>query len=186
MNMRLKNIAEVQFGSVVKTRAKGDVPCLQVSNITQVGNLDFEKTYYLAEKASADIFLLPSKSIVLPAKGQKFSCALISSSQSEQYAASSSLFVIRIIVDTVIPEYLHWYLNRSKIKWELEAVATGSNISSLSIKELRNLKVRVPDLEIQLKIVELKSMQVKESELIQELSNKRKILIEAITKELIQ
>ncbi|MEQ9277942.1 MAG: restriction endonuclease subunit S [Balneola sp.] len=184
--MKLEQIAEISFGSVTKTSSKGRVPCLQVVNITTDGNLDFDKTYYAEGKAENAVSLLPLSSIVLPAKGQKFSSAIISIEQSNTFEASSSLFVIRIKSRSVVPEYLHWYLNRSKIKWRLESVAVGSNISSLSIKELRSLRIEVPELEVQKKIVELKKMQEKELLLIQKLGQKRKKLIEAITKELIQ
>lgn len=186
MKMKLNQISEVNFGSVIKTGSKGRIPCLQVANISTDGDLDFDKTYYVVGKIGGDHFLLPSNSIVLPAKGQKFSSALIHEEQSNTFVASSSLFVIQINTSSIIPEYLHWYLNRTKIKSRLESLSTGSNISSLSIKELRNLKVEVPGLDIQRKIVELKKMQEKELVLIQRLGQKRKKLIEAITKELIQ
>ncbi|MEQ8578545.1 MAG: restriction endonuclease subunit S [Balneola sp.] len=184
--MKLEQISDISFGSVSKTGTKGRVPCLQVVNITPEGDLDFDKTYYAVVKVDDDISLLHSNSIVLPAKGQKFSSALISTEHSNTFVASSSLFVIRVINSSIIPKYLHWYLNRAKVKWQLESVAAGSNISSLSIKELRSLRINVPELDIQKKIVELKEMQEKELMLIQRLGQKRKKLIEAITKELIQ
>ncbi len=183
--MKLEQISDISFGSVSKTGTKGRVPCLQVVNITPEGDLDFDKTYYAVVKVD-DISLLHSNSIVLPAKGQKFSSALISKEHSNTFVASSSLFVIRVNNSSIIPKYLHWYLNRAKIKWRLESVAAGSNISSLSIKELRSLRIDVPEIDIQKKIVELKEMQEKELILIQRLGQKRKKLIEAITKELIQ
>ncbi len=184
--MKLGKISDISFGSVTRTGSKGEIPCLQVANISTDGDLDFDKTYYVVGKMKGDHVLLPSNSIVLPAKGQKFSSALITEEQSNTFVASSSLFVIQVNTRSIIPEYLQWYLNQSKIKWRLESLSTGSNISSLSIKELRNLRVEVPELDIQRKIVELKKMQEKELVLIQRLGQKRKKLIEAITKELIQ
>lgn len=186
MKEKLQNISEIQFGSTFKSSINGTVPCLQVSNITVDGSIDRNQMVFVDDELSTTESLLNVVDILMPAKGQKFSSALIDTDLGRNAVASSSLFILRVLSDRVLPEYLHWYLNLPRTKWMLESVATGTNIISLSIKEVRDLAVEIPDLNTQRKIIELKKLQEEEFKKMYQLGDARKKLIEAVTKKLIE
>lgn len=186
MSIKLQDITRIQFGVSIKTASEGILPCLQVSNITLEGDIDEEQLVFVKNGLSAEEHLLGAGDLVLPAKGQKFSSAIISQNFNNGIVASSSLLVIKVSDDRVLPEYLHWYLNLSRIKWSLEAEATGTNILSLSIKALREFPIELPDLETQKKIINLNKLQKEEQIKMRQLGVARKKLIEALTKKLIE
>jgi len=186
MTDQLQHIADVQFGVSTKTSEKGSVVCFQVSNLNENNGLNTESLFYIEDESEFDHNdLLKGKDILLPAKGTKLTAVLMPDDFESLATASSSLFVIRISSRKILPEYLQWFLNLPQTQWNLERVMTGTNISSLSIKELRKVEIQIPELDTQRKIISLKDLQEKEAQIMYALSNKRKILIEAVTKKII-
>ena len=186
MNKLIENIADIHFGSSYRSSEKGTVAYFQVSNMTEKGGIDDNQLVYVQDHADVDgSDYLRSGDILLPAKGSKFSSVIVPDSYNHASVASSSLFVIRVTGDEVLPEYLQWFLSLPRTQWELEKGATGTNISSLSIKYLRKLKIELPDLDVQKKIVSLKILEEKESEILNRLLIARKKLIQAVTKNIL-
>lgn len=187
MDKLFKNIADIRFGSSYSSSEKGAVAYFQVNNLTENGRIDEGQLVYVQESTNIDRNdYLQSGDILLPAKGSKFSCAIVTENYNNASVASSSLFVIRITGDKVLPEYLQWYLNLPRTQWELEKGATGTNISSLSIKYLRKLKIDLPNLDVQKKIVALKILEEKESEILNQLMIARKRLVQSVTKNILR
>jgi len=186
MKLLFENIADIRFGSSYKSSEKGAVAYFQVNNLNENGQIDENQIVYVKEGVDVDEDdYLQSDDILLPAKGSKFSSAIVPEKYNRASVASSSLFVIRTRGNEVLPEYLQWYLNLPRTRWELEKGATGTNISSLSIKYLRKLKFDLPNLDVQKKIVSLKNLEEKESEILSRLLVARKKLVQAITKNIL-
>ena len=187
MDRLFENIADIHFGSSYSSSEKGTVAYFQVNNLTEGGCIDEGHLVYIQESVNIDRDdYLQSGDILLPAKGSKFSSVIVTDNYNYSSVASSSLFVIRVNTDEVLPEYLQWYLNLPRTQWELEKGATGTNISSLSIKYLRKLKIELPDLDVQKKIVSLKILEEKESEILNRLLIARKKLVQAVTKNILR
>ncbi|MCC5943002.1 MAG: restriction endonuclease subunit S [Balneolaceae bacterium] len=186
MLQKLENIADVRFGNPFKSSDNRGVAYFQVNNLNGDGQLDESQLVYIPENDNIDTSdYLQTGDILLPAKGSKFTSAIVPKKYNTLSVASSSLFVIRAKNNGVLPEYLQWYLNLPRTRWELEKGATGTNISSLSIKYLRKLKIEVPDLYTQNKLIRLKYLQEKEAEILNQLLNARKKLVQAITRNII-
>ena len=96
MTENLQNIAEIHFGTAIKSFKNGNLPYLRVSNITSNGRIDTEQMVYVKDHFAETENLLETGDLVLPAKGQKFSSAIITDEFRNGVVASSSLFVIRI------------------------------------------------------------------------------------------
>lgn len=187
MKVKFRNIADIRFGSSYMSSEKGGVAYFQVNNLTDDGQLDESQLVYVQEKVTVDAGdFLDSGDILLPAKGSKFSSVIVPEHYGDSSVASSSLFVIRTKREGVLPEYLQWYLNLPRTRWDLEKGATGTNISSLSIKYVRNLKIEVPEMEVQEKLIGLKKLQEKESRILNELLDKRKKFVQAVTRNIIE
>lgn len=185
MTAHLQHIANIRFGNNVKVSRRGALVCFQVSNISPEGHIDTDKVFFTQEdQLSKTDFLLPGD-ILLPCKGAKLKAAVVSEENAFITLASSSLFIIRLKEKGVLSEYLQWYLNMAHTQWILEKEATGTNIASLSIKFLRKLKIEIPDLRTQEKIVKLNELMINEEKISTALIEKRKQLIKSVTKNLI-
>lgn len=182
MKKRLNKISEIQFGVHSRTVEKGNIPYLQISNLED-GRINSSTLVY-AENQNSLGNLLKNNDLLIAAKGDKTKAALVPEELTNA-VASSSLFIIRVKNKQVLPEYLQWYLNLPRTQWALKKESTGSNIVSLSIKNLRKLEVEIPDFSTQKKVAELKKLQEREADILSKLSLMRKQLIEAVTKNLI-
>lgn len=69
--------------------------------------------------------------------------------------ASSSLFTIRLTSNHFLPEYVAIYLNSETAQYYFSQSAKGATIQSLSIDDLRNLRIPSLDLENQQIIIDL-------------------------------
>ena len=85
-----------------------------------------------------------------------------------------NLLCLRFNNGTILPEYAYYFLNTKKFKIQLPRITKKSvNQASFSISDLKDLKIIVPPIEIQKKIVEVLDKA-------QELIDKRKEQIEAL------
>lgn len=98
-----------------------------------------------------------------------------------QYIASNSFVIIRTNRDEILPEFLMWSLNSPKVQNKLEhLVGTRSRVPFLSVSVLEELKIDVPSLEIQQKIIELDQLKNKERELIERIISLKEQYIQTI------
>ena len=90
--------------------------------------------------------------------------------------ASSSVYILRLKDKNIIPEYLAVYLNSVEGQKKIRNKITGSVIKTILRKDLENLKIPLPDKNIQKKIINL----YKNNQTQQKLLTRKKILINEI------
>ena len=71
------------------------------------------------------------------------------------YFKDGNLIWIKDFDKKIDNEYLFIYLNSLKFKYELEKIAIGSTQSAITIKELKKIRIDVPSIQTQKKIVEI-------------------------------
>ncbi|HEX21082.1 MAG TPA: hypothetical protein ENH19_00325 [Actinobacteria bacterium] len=70
-------------------------------------------------------------------------------SKADNVVASSSVYIIRIIEEKILPEYLSLYLNSIEGQKALYKIVTGAQIRTINRKDLDEMKVSLPTLEKQ-------------------------------------
>lgn len=88
--------------------------------------------------------------------------------------------------ENVNSEYIAWWFNHPKTQYRFKGLATGSNISFLTKKDLETIKVPLPSLDIQKKIADLQSLQEREAELMEKLQVLRTQMINALTRQFLE
>ena len=79
-----------------------------------------------------------------------------------------------------MPEYICWYLNHPEVSTLIKAQQTGSSTLLLHKSILENLKIPIPDLNTQKKIVKISKLQQKEQELMKSIAEKRALITNQI------
>ncbi|QQS49316.1 MAG: restriction endonuclease subunit S [Acidobacteriota bacterium] len=97
----------------------------------------------------------------------------------ENTIATSQIFVIKPD-QTVLPEYLAWYLNQKPAQRYIDEHSTGTNVSLINIESLGGMPVEIPSIERQRQTVELYRLSLREKEIIERIQEKRRILVEEI------
>jgi len=155
---KMETIANISFGINNPPDKNGDVPLIQAGSISNRGGyIPANNGYVLAEKLSENNYL-SAGDLLFAAKGVK-NIPYVIKHENLPAAASSIFFIIRAGRRVVRPEYLAWYLKSQQVRQWINTVSGGSTIASISIREFRKLKVPVPSLRIQKKIIELQDLQ---------------------------
>jgi restriction endonuclease S subunit len=82
--------------------------------------------------------------------------------------------------EKVNPKYLAWFINLPQTQVLIRSKAQATSISLVTKANFEELKIELPALSIQNKIVELDDLQKKECALLTALAEKKEILVSAI------
>ncbi len=162
---RLEEVADIVIGHTMTRSVKMQIDdagvfILQSRDIN--GDLYFSDASYLKEvnilnpQPSAflqdgDIILTGRMSQGSDVKASVFK----NSTNKKRVLATSSLFILRIKNPTLLPEYIVMFLNSTEGQKRLKRVLTQGTIQSISIKQLKNIKIPVALLKEQKLLVQL-------------------------------
>lgn len=116
--------------------------------------------------------------ILFKSRGQKNTASLVDV-PLENTVAASQFLVIRP-EQSVLPEYLAWYLNQAPAQQYFLQRAAGTSTPHLNKESLADLEVVVPEMQVQKNITRLVEMGLQESKLVEALHQKRQLLLQKI------
>ncbi len=95
--------------------------------------------------------------VVLVARGMKAGAfrSTVFTASDDNVIASSSVHVIRIIGQNILPEFLSLYLNSKEGQDALTNIVTGSYIGAIPRRELEKIKIPIPPLQKQEALIHL-------------------------------
>lgn len=192
MNLELKEISNISMGYVFRQKIEyisdGNYSLLTGENFSGQ-EISLENGQYLKKVRVDNIKkenILKSNDILFKAKGF-FHEAIYIKKIPENTITTSLFFVVRIKDKKVLPEYLCWYLNRTSVQSEFERLSgsvAGLSISNVSMKVFENIKIIIPSIQEQKKIIEINNLAKKEVALLLEIADKKKKLNENLLEEL--
>ncbi len=122
---------------------------------------------------------LKKNDILFMARGARNYSVLLTEIPDSTLAAAC-FFIVRVADDRVLPAFLCWYLNQTPVeRYLVRHTGRGVHMPVVRRAVLENLDIPLPDLEIQMKIVELDTLRREEENLTNLLAEKRKQLITA-------
>jgi restriction endonuclease S subunit len=164
MQVKLKEIANIQFGYYGQPRKDGTIPYLQAKHFNEFGQYIGENDTFLEEDPKAMANLLQNEDILFVAKGFRFYATLY----KEEFGnaiASSIFFILRSDKTRIIPAYLVSVLNLPKNLLHFQQSGAGSTIPSIRKNELADFTFNLIPLEQQQKVVVLQEIYLKDIEL---------------------
>ncbi|HCA42424.1 MAG TPA: hypothetical protein DEP28_04145 [Bacteroidetes bacterium] len=128
----------------------GDIIYLQSQNFDENGIL---KTKLLPEVSRMKVneqYILRPGDIIFAAKGSKNFAALFEE-KNDPAVPSTTFFILRKYSNNVNlkSEFVVWYLNQPQTQNKIKKYITGSSIQSLTKKELGNMYISIPEINIQ-------------------------------------
>ena len=123
-------------------------------------------------------YLLRKGDILFIAKGQNNFAVLFDKEYPS--VATSIFFVIRPDIKKVHPEYLTWYINQSVAQEYLHKGKEGTLITNINKQTLGELPIKLPTIEKQKYISKIALLELIEINLMKQLTNRRKLLVEQI------
>lgn len=184
MKRKLTDIVNIQLGYQFRKRIEpvesGTNQVIQIRDFDQELNLRKEALSWVQIDKLADPYLLNKGDILFLSRGHK-NWAVPIVDDLRNTITVSHFFVLRIKKSDVMPEYLAWYINQAPAQEYLHSNARhGTHMPLIPLSAFKGLTVEVPEMEIQKKIVELSKLMDKEKLLLNELQEKRSLLIKAV------
>lgn len=183
MATALKKIAEIRTGHLFRKRIEyngnGDKSVIRPTDMNNyTSEVDYENLKRISEAVSDDT-ILGDGDIIIKAKGYNNRAVSIVNNRYP-LVPTSHFIIIRVKYRQVDPRYLAWFLNQKSAQLYFKTMTGGTSIPNLKIKTLSQLKVHIPPLDIQEKVIKVSGLLEKERVLVEKIMTTRKSLTERI------
>ncbi|MCA4792692.1 restriction endonuclease subunit S [Myroides odoratimimus] len=153
------------FRGKVEPQQDGKVGILQMKDITD-DYYDFK--YDAVDRSSAyefkEKFILKDKDILFVSKGAN-NYAVLFKEQEFPCVASGTFFVIRVDQTKIVPAYLVWYINQSKVQSYLTERKAGTYVLNLTKQDVIDIPLQMPNYDLQQKIGDFIKLYQREQQL---------------------
>ena len=147
----------VQYGTSEKANAQGrGVPVLRIGNIKdRVVDMTNLKHVELPPKTAESLTLKDGDMLIIRTSGSRDlvgTCAVFHGNDQAVFAS----YLIRLRFDTARanPDYVCWFLNSALGRQQVDSISRQIMQNNINSEEIRTLRVPLPPLEVQRKLVE--------------------------------
>ena len=177
MRVDLKKIASVQMGYSFRSRLEqldtGRIAVVQMKDLTDQNRVDCAGLMRIDMEKVKVHHLVQRGDLVFRSRGLVTTSALLTEDPGQAVVAAP-LLRIRVTSRSIIPSYLHWYINQAPAQTFLASHAKGTVQQMIGKDALEKLEVIVPPLECQKAIVELAELAEREQCLMKKLTQKHR------------
>ena len=136
--------------------------------------------YKINLKRSVDRYLVNMGDVLFLSRGHRNFATAIDIPMKNTIAAGH-FFILKFDTLKILPEYLAWYINQPPAQKFLKSMAKrGSHMPIIGKSEFEQLKVNIPPLQVQEKIIKLSKLLQQEDELLEKIKEKRGQIIQSI------
>jgi hypothetical protein len=181
---RLESIAEIRMGfpfrQAIERDPAGTIGVVQMKDFTEYHQLDLTDVYRVnLQEKEAERHLLRHNDILFRARGVTNHAAIVPP-EILTCVASPHLTVLRIRSEKVDPHYVAWYLNHPQAQERLRRSSEGTSLMMINKKAIGEFEIELPPLDKQHKIAALGECAQQEQQIMAELAERRKRLIDHI------
>lgn len=181
--MKLADVARIDSGYHFRGRIENDpegsVAVIQTKDFSDDLKLNPKELMRIIPETNVAPYEVQSGDVLFLSRGQNPWAAAIGE-LSIASIVPSSFYILRLDRNRILPEYLAWFLNSAAALTALKSIMRGTNISFISKTDLQELSVPMPPLLVQAQIADLNRLCTRERELLNELSNRKQALIDAV------
>lgn len=125
--------------------------------------------------------------VILPARGGYFQASFLKEQQNGSLpVVVSSQFLVMTAKASVLPEFLCWSLNQSSMQRKLMESSQGTGIPMLKANTLKQLKLSVPSLATQQKIIDINNLWLQEQRTTKALLKNRETMLQGMYQQLLK
>lgn len=156
---KLHTIAEVSLGQTFRARAETDKPIsgirlIQIKDIREGELSDVSGLPYADIEPSKLKVKLIDGDLLLPLRGTRTEAMIFRRGGSrEDVTTTNQVAIVRPKDGLVTLDYLHWFFNSDIGSLTLDSIRTAATIPSISVRNLVEITLPVPDDEAQKEVV---------------------------------
>jgi restriction endonuclease S subunit len=182
MKSRLAEVAEIrsgyQFREKVEHDPRGTVPVIQIKDFTDDFRLRTDDLIRVSMKR-VDPYLVNEGDVLFLARGHRLRAAAVNEPLTGTIA-TGYFFILRPSW-RVRPGYLAWAINQQEFQEQMKPLVRGSHIPLITKGDFQELRIDVPPVDIQDRVVALDELHRQERQLVAEIQAKRAELIHVIS-----
>lgn len=176
MKTTLNEITNTQVGYPFRTRLEsmenGSVSVIQMKNLTDSNQVRCDQLAKIDMDAPKGHHLVRPGDLIFRSRGLTSTSALLLDDPGVAVLAAP-LLRIRITSNSILPEYLNWFISQPPAQSYFASCAEGTSLKMISKQSLENLEVSVPSIARQRLIVEMASLAAEEQRILKTLTEKR-------------
>lgn len=186
--MKLSDLAMVKTGLVLTRKQATKQECfvaeykqLNLKAINEKGYIDMSllDTFYANERLKAEYITQPKDIIVRLTAPYT---AILIDERTRGLVISSHFIVIRILGESILPEYLYWLLNTEELKSEIIQNMSSTTIGAVKPSLYSEIKIDMISIENQKTIAELNMITKKELRILEELAANKELYYKELIK----
>lgn len=186
MKKRLKDIADFRCGYQFRGRVKPN-PAGTV-RVIQIKDIDPDLGRLLGEPATVAIdrpepYLTEPGDVLFLSRGHRLYAVVVPEVEPNTIA-TGYFFILRPNSHVVLSEYLAWSMNQPHFQETLRPFLRGTHMPMISKADTENLRIHVPSLEIQRRILRLNQLLDEEHRLSLAIHERRGRLVQAVSRKL--
>lgn len=188
-NIQLGQAAQIHFGLQAKYHPDGELKYLRANDFDGLLNFKHQSKFYIKQEdyspKQIQKALLCENDIIMAGKGSnKF--ALPYQTNFGKCIPSSVFYIIRLSTPEILPQYLCTFINSKPTQDHLKRHSKGATVETISIRQLKTLKIPVPPIETQKNIIQLAENLKLNIEITQQLLQKKQQLSKEIIAQVFQ
>lgn len=188
--MRLIDLCHFQTGFTARGRLEpsfGDGQlALQLRDLREDGSIDMQGLQRFDLGLLSARYAVKPGDVVFRSRGQSTIAYVVPGAMAEPVVALLPLIILRPRLDIVTPEYLAWAINQPDAQRQIDAEAQGTSLRMIPKTSLEGIVVPVPDVGTQRLAVEVAQLSARETSLLHELAETRKIYTSRVLASLVQ
>ena len=166
------------FRSRLEQMEAGEIAVIQMKDLTDQNRVDCSGLMRIDMEKVKEHHLVQPGDLVFRSRGLVTTSALLVEDPGTAVVAAP-LLRIRVAKKSIIPEYLHWFINQAPAQAFLASHAKGTVQQMIGKDALEKLDIAIPPLGRQKAIVEMAELADREQSLMEKLAKKRKQYISA-------
>lgn len=160
--VKLGEIADIRLGMPFKTAIndlgdKGKCYLIQTKDIDTEGLLRMDTLARVFPPVDPEKHYLQDGDILLRLRGPVFSACIFRKTKALPGITSNQNAIIKCKENSILPDYLRWYINSSFGQAYFNEVSEGTNITKINLKTLSNMKIELPSLDNQISISRIRN-----------------------------
>ncbi|WP_321429218.1 restriction endonuclease subunit S [uncultured Methanolobus sp.] len=186
--IKIKDIATVQMGysfrSKLEVSENGNVTVIQMKDLLDNNTVDCTGLMKIDMQTPKEQHFARKGDLAFRSRGLINTSAVILKNPEKSIIAAPLIRIRVTNPETVLPEYLNWYISQTEAQRYLTSVQAGTSVNMIRSKQLEQMPVHLPSLSIQKNIVELAVLSAREQTILNTLAEKRDKYISALLMQL--
>ena len=176
--MRIADLCTIQTGYTARSRLQpvlqGGVLAIQLRDVAADGEVNPDTLTRVELGELPDRYFVRAGDVVFRTRGDRNIASALDERLVEPVLAILPLIVLRPNPDIVTPDYLAWAINRPDAQRYFERMGRGTGIRMIPRSVFSDLRLDIPDVETQQRIVAADALSKREKVLTLLLAEKRR------------